>query len=90
MSVLFKKGFKIPTLLYSPNFWQSLINIRSTQRSTSEPSSELSARQAAIRAINTAAASWSKLAAMCGSAVAGSAQLRAIVVTRTRRWPLAC
>ena len=54
------------------------------------PSSLESALHEAILAINTADPSWSKLAAMCGKAVVGSAQFLANVVTLTLFWPEAC
>jgi len=53
----------------------SRMSMRSSQRSTSGPSS-VSARNTAIRAINTAAASWSNPAAMCWMFTDASTQLQ--------------
>ena len=50
------------------------MSMRSSQRSTSGPSS-VSARKTAIRAISTAAASWSNPAAMCWMLTDASTQL---------------
>lgn len=77
------------SLEYSPNFWQSLISILSTQRSTSLPSSPSALKTASLD-IKTAAASWSNPADIWWRDVDASAQFLAIVVTRIRRCPLLC
>lgn len=65
------------------------MSIRSTHLSTSGLSS-VSARYTAIRAIITAAHSWSKPAPMWWMLAVASAQFRATVLTLIRLWPLEC
>jgi hypothetical protein len=68
---------------------QSRISERSSQRSTSGASS-VSVRCTALRAMSTAAASWSKERAMPMRSFGSAFHTPAVVVTRMRRRPDEC
>ncbi len=76
------------SLRYSPNFWQSLMRVRSSHRSTSLKSSA-SVLLTAHLAMTAAAVSWSNDAASSTWA-SGATQVCACVVTRMRDSPLEC